>query len=54
MRREFGGYRMARCREVIAATREESSSSVTEVEVDLEGSSLGKATVRSAANCCCW
>lgn len=50
---------MARWIELIAAILAESSSSevapvVTELELVALGSSLGKATLRSAASCCCW
>lgn len=50
---------MARWIELIAAILAESSSSevapaVMELEVVGLGSSFRKATLRSAASCCCW
>lgn len=67
---ELGGYKIARCSEVIAATRDDSSSPATADEValtvdgaadvdteldEVEGSfSFGSAAESSAASCCCW
>lgn len=49
-RSELCGYTIARWSELMAASREESSSSETAVE-EVE-SSFGSATERSAASCC--